>query len=154
LLPGGSKLALPLSSPLVKQASSTPITESGIGALLDRVGRVLDACERGDYSHGRISLLGVRQRSDYGEPLVMVEQNVPAGSDPDVPQGGRREIGFHPQLQLPVLATLFNERGQEVDYYRFDRLQLDIRLDDSDFDPARMGRRPAPDKKTVAVPPL
>jgi len=139
LLPAGHKIALHLDSPLVKSASKTPITEAGIGPLLDRFGRALDACERDDYRLGRLTLRGEQARPDYDVPLIMVEQTIPPNIEPEVPRGGRRMIGFHSQLFLPVLNEMYDEIGQEVGYYRFDRLELGVRLEETDFDPARIG---------------
>jgi len=144
LLPAGHKMALSLDSPLVKKASRTPITEAGIGPMIDRFGRVLDAADRGDFHLGRVTVLGVQERPDYGTPLLMVEERLPANADPDVPRGGRWLLGIHPEQHLPVLSVLYDNTGNEVDYYRFDRLQLDVHLNDTDFDPGPMGRRAAP----------
>ncbi|MFO0929094.1 MAG: hypothetical protein U0736_19080 [Gemmataceae bacterium] len=42
-----------------------------------------------------------------------------------------------------LLVACWDERGQEVEYYRYDRLQAGVRLDDSDFDPERLWGKPA-----------
>jgi hypothetical protein len=34
-----------------------------------------------------------------------------------------------------MLILAKDERGQEVEYYRYDRLQPGVKLDDADFDP-------------------
>jgi hypothetical protein len=145
-LPAGRMMSLTPDSPLVKRASRTPITHAGIGALIDRFGQALDAEERGDAHAGRTTVKGVQKRPDYDTPLLMTEQVLPPGADPDLPNGGRLQVGFHTELHLPVLASLRNEYGVEVDYYRFDRLQLHVSLNDADFDPVRMRQRhqPAP----------
>jgi hypothetical protein len=141
LLPAGRKIALPIDSALVKMANRNPITQAGIGSIIDRFGMVLAACERGDFSKGKMTVLGLQRRSDYENgPLIMVEQVLPPRADDDAPRGGRRLIGFEPNLQLPVLAILYDEHNQEVDYYRFERLQLDVHLNDNDFDPEQMGQ--------------
>ncbi len=140
-VPGGEKLALSLDSPLVRSASPTPITESGIGALIDRFGKEVDRAEQGKE---QIICKGQQQRPDYDVPLHVVEGKLPPGIDPDVPHGGRFLLGFHSELHLPVLSVLYNEVGSEVSYYRFDRLELNVGLTDADFDPAKMGpRKPA-----------
>jgi hypothetical protein len=141
LLPGGHMMSFALDSPMVKQASRTPITQSGIGAMIDRFGQALDAQERGDFSYGRTTVLGLEHRPDYDAPLIFTEQRLPPSTDPDVPRGGRRLIGFHAEEHLPVMAILYDEHDKEVDYYRFDRLQLGVELDDRDFDPVRMAQR-------------
>ncbi len=143
LLPGGQKMALSLDSPLVTRASKTPITESGIGAFIERFGRSVVASEHGNTSTDQLTVRGEQQRPDYDVPLIMVEEKVPPNGDEDIPRGGRRLIGFHSQLHLPVLCILHNEVGQEVSYFRFDRLELNVHLTDADFDPANMGPPPA-----------
>ncbi len=138
----GQKLSLSLDSPLIKSTTRHPITDAGIGAGIRRFGKLLDACDRNDFSMGKVKVLGVQPRPDYDVPLVLVEQTLPTGADPDVPRGGRRLIGFDPQLHLPVLSILYDEQNKEVEYDRFDRLQLGVHLNDTDFDADKMGKRP------------
>jgi hypothetical protein len=121
--------------------SNKPITESGIGAMIDRFGKLVEAQERGDISPGRLEILGKTRRVGYDQPLLLVRETIPPGADPDLPKGGSRLIGFHRTLHLPVLAIVHNDIGQEVDYYRFDRLETNVRLDDKDFEPNQMARR-------------
>jgi len=149
-LMAGRKLSLSLDNPLVKMANPHPITQAGIGPIIERIGRVLSACERGDASQGKLTVLGVQQRPDYDVPLLLVEETLPPRADEDVPHGGRRLLGFHPDLHLPVLAILYDDHNQERDYYRFDRLQLGVHLNDADFDPEQMAKRP--EKKDAPMP--
>lgn len=139
LVPGGKKLSLDVNSPLVKRASRESVTEAGIGPMIERFGDALDASER--IPENKMTVMGIQKRPDYDEPLLLVEQRLPPKVDRDVPRGGRRLLGFHPVLHLPVFNVLTNEVGQEVSHYRFDRLQLDPQLDDADFDPASIGPR-------------
>lgn len=145
LLPAGRRISLPIDSPLVKMANRHPITHAGLGPMIERFGQALDAADRGDFRQGKFTVLGTQGRPDYEEgPLVLVEQTLPPGADEDAPAGGRRLIGFDLRLGLPVLAILYDEQNREVDYYRFDRLQLGVHLNDADFDPDQMGKRNDP----------
>lgn len=144
LVPPGRLMSLPLDSPLVKQASPTPITHSGIGALLERFARAEEAAARGDSGSGSVTVLGIQHRPDYDVPLLMVEQKVPPNTNRDVPRGGRQLYGFHPDLHLPVLSSLRDKQDLEIESFRFDRLQLDVHLNDTDFDPQLMAQRYQP----------
>jgi hypothetical protein len=138
LMPAGRRLSLPIDSLLVRSASKHPITDAGIGAMIEKMGRLLEANARGDKRWGQLTSLGLVNRPDYAGPLEMIEFHVAAGTDVDLPHGGRRFFGFDPQSHLPVLALLHDERDREIEYYRFDRMQLGLHLDDADFDPDRL----------------
>jgi hypothetical protein len=143
LKPAGSRLSLPIDSVFVRMACKRPITEAGIGASINRLGGILDALARGENSRGTLADLGVQTRPDYETPLALVEQTVPHGVDPALPRGGRRLYGFDTQNHLPVLVVTQDDKGQEVEYYRYDRLQYPVRLDDDDFDPDKLwGKAP------------
>jgi Protein of unknown function (DUF1571) len=141
LVPAGRRISMAVDSPLVLAANRHPITDAGIGAMIDRFGQVLEANSRGDFRKGKLTSLGLQQRPDYDTPLYMVEQTVPAGADFDVPHGGRRLIGFSPETHLLVLSVLYDNKDKEIDYARFDRLMLGLNLGDDDFDPEQMGKR-------------
>jgi hypothetical protein len=142
LKPAGSRMALPPDSIFVRMASRHPITEAGIGASVDRLVALLDALERGDTRRGSVADLGTQQRPDYGAPLALIEHTFPAGIDSSFPRGGKRLYGFDLQNHLPVLVTARDDKGQEVEYYRYDRLQYPVRLDNDDFDPDRLWGKP------------
>jgi hypothetical protein len=39
------------------------------------------------------------------------------------------------------LLVTRDDRGQEVEYYHYDRLQFPVRLDDADFNPDRLWKK-------------
>jgi hypothetical protein len=144
LMPAGKRIALAPDSPLVRSASRHPITEAGIGASIDRIGITLAAVERGDRRRGTLGVLVGVNRPEFPVPVNGVEIILPPGVDSSLPRGGRRSYFFDPEEKLPMLICTVDERGKEVEYYRYDRLESPVRLDDSDFDPDRLwGPRPA-----------
>src|SRR5947208_3556785 len=70
--PGGRHLALALDSLLVRSASRYPITEAGIGRLIERYGRLLDAVDN-KQAGAAVKYLGPAQRPEYATPLEGVE---------------------------------------------------------------------------------
>jgi hypothetical protein len=138
LMPAGKRLSLPLDSFLVRSACRYPITEAGIGASIDRFGILLDAIDRGEKRFGTVQLLGSQARPEFSRPLLVVEQSIPPGSEPLLPRGGRRLYGFDQDSHLPLLVTTMDDRGQEVEYYCYDRLQYPVKLDADDFNPDKL----------------
>jgi hypothetical protein len=141
LMPAGKRLSLAPDSALVRANSRHSITEAGFGSIIDRTGVLLKALERGDRTQGAILSVSVQKRPDYPTPLALVEYLVPAGLEPELPRGGRRLVCFDMDVNLPMVIETRDERGQEVEYYRHDRLQFPVRLDDADFDPARVWKK-------------
>jgi hypothetical protein len=137
-VPAGKRFSISPDSLAVRSSSRHPITEAGLGASLDRLSAVLDAQERGDRRRGTLTSLGLVTRTEFSKPLPMIEHTVPAGAESDLPGGGRRLYGFDPETALPVLIVTTDNRGNEVEYYRYDRLQISVRLDDDDFNPDKL----------------
>jgi Protein of unknown function (DUF1571) len=135
--PAGRRLALAPDSMMVRAASKYPITEAGIGNMIARFGRLLDAVQAGG-SGVSVKFLGPVQRPEYATPLEGVECMFPAGREPEIPDGGRRLVYFDPATHFPVLSLTYDQSGHEVDFYCFDRFQLDVKLDDDDFNPDKL----------------
>jgi hypothetical protein len=135
--PAGRRLDLPMDSLLVRSASKYPITEAGVCRSVARFHRLLDDERRG-LPGLTIKNLGMMQRPEFPTPLEMVELTLPPNREPEAPQGGRRLLGFDPMTKWPVFSTTFDPNGREIDYYCFDRFQLNVRLDDDDFDPEKL----------------
>jgi hypothetical protein len=143
LKPAGSRMALPPDSIFVRMASRHPITEAGIGASIERLLVLVNSIEAGDTRRGTLTEIGTQQRPDFNGPLTMIEHTLPPGLDPTLPRGGKRYYGFDAENHLPVLVMARDEKGQEVEYYRYDRFQYPVRLDNDDFDPDKLWGRPA-----------
>jgi hypothetical protein len=138
LMPAGKRMSFAPDSPLVRSASRHPITEAGLGKIIERCGRLLEATERGDPRVGTVRYLGLVKRPEYDVPLEAAEHQIPPGYESSLPRGGTRCIMFDPQSRLPVLIFTRDETGQEVEYYCYDRIGFPVRLDDEDFDPDRL----------------
>jgi hypothetical protein len=138
LLPAGKIISLAVDSPFVRSASRHPITEAGIGASLDRLASLLDAQDRGDHHRGVLTVLESQSRPEFPRPIEAIEHVIPPGVEPELPRGGRRLYCIDPDSHLPLLVTSRNDQGQEVEYYRYDRLQTPVKLDADDFNPAKV----------------
>jgi hypothetical protein len=142
-MPAGKRMALAPDNVLVRSASRHPITEAGIGASIERIGAVVGALQRGDLKRGTLKLLPGVVRPEYSRPVVALEHTIPAGAEGPLPRGGRRVYYFDPDTNLPLVIQTHDERGQEVEYYRYDRLQFPVKLDDDDFNPDKLWGKPA-----------
>jgi hypothetical protein len=143
-MPAGRRMALSPDGALLRSASTHPITELGIGAALDKIGRVQAALGRGDRGLGELAVVGPERRDEFAKPAHGIEHRIPPGADPAVPRGGRRTYWLDPASGLPTLIVTLDADGGEVEYYRYDRLQLAVRLDDEDFDPDGLWGAPTP----------
>jgi len=141
-MPAGKRMALSPDNILVQSASRYPITRAGFGSSLERLLETHAAAGRGDATHGRLADLGVQKRPDYATPLRVVEHQLPPNYEKPLPRGGKRVICFCTECNLPVLVQTFDDQGQECEYYRYDRLQLGVGLDDHDFNPDVLWKKP------------
>jgi Protein of unknown function (DUF1571) len=131
----GKRIALSPDSMLVRANSRHSITQAGVGTLIDRFGRLIAAMEKGDTTQGTLTHLGKVKRAEFCMPIEGVEWKIPPRVDPSLPKGGRRWCYVDPECSLPALIITHDERGQEVEYYRYDRYLFPANLDDADFDP-------------------
>ena len=134
-MPAGKRLSLSPDNPLVKSATRHPITEAGIAASVERLASLLEVIDKGDRKRGALTVVDAVERTEFSKPVSAIEHEVPAGFDPTLPRGGTRTYFFHPDNGLPMLIRTVDENGKEVEYYRYDRLQAEVKLDDADFDP-------------------
>ena len=99
----------------------------------------VEAC---DPRASALKYLGQVQRPEYGaKALEAVHQVIPSGREPQLPRGGQRWWFFDTTLRLPVLLITVDDRGQEVEYYAYDRfVQPTQGLSDEHFNPDNLGR--------------
>ncbi|MHB1426572.1 MAG: DUF1571 domain-containing protein, partial [Gemmataceae bacterium] len=138
LLPPGARLSLSPDNPLVRAASRHPITDAGICHCVESLLALLDAQERGDLRQGTLTAIAPRTRPEYSKPLETMERIIPPGVEPELPRGGRRLMYFDPDWHLPMLVITYDDKGNEVEYYRYDRLITPANLDDDDFNPDKL----------------
>jgi hypothetical protein len=136
----GSRMELAPDSIFIRRSSRHPITDAGICSILEKFGEALAAVEKGQRS---MRALGVVKRPDFDEGVTLegAEDDVPPAADPNLPRGGKRQLYFDTVSHLPVLVITKDERGQEVEYYRFDRFQKNVKLDDDDFNPEKLWKK-------------
>jgi hypothetical protein len=138
LLPAGATLSLSPDNPLVRSASRHPITAAGICHCVETITTQLDAQERGDRRWGTLTAIAPQRRPEYSKPVETIERIIPPNVEPELPRGGRRLMCFDPDWQLPMLVVTFDEKGRQVEYYRYDRMETPVNLDDDDFNPAKL----------------
>src|SRR5262249_23190375 len=138
--PAGKRLDLPPDSMLVRSASRHDITEAGFGEIIQRLVNGLAEYEK-DPTKRQVRYLGIQQRPAYKPPLQGIEDDIPPGSDPHLPNGGRRLLFFDPAIGLPVLIVTRDASDREVEYYCYDHFQYPVKLDDDDFNPDRLWAR-------------
>lgn len=135
--PAERRLDLPADGVLVRSASKYPITEAGLCQSVARFHRLLEDARRGEPGL-TCKYLGAVPRPESATPLEMVELTLPPNREPEAPQGGRRLLGFDAVTKWPVLSITYDPDGREIDYYFFDRFQLNVKLDDDDFNADKM----------------
>jgi Protein of unknown function (DUF1571) len=140
-MPAGKRMEFDPNSPLVRSSSRHPITQAGVGNLIERFSLVVAALERGDTSRGTLQYHGRIQRPEFSQLCEAVEQTVPPGRDPAMPRGGKRWWFFDPVTRFPTLVVTLDHTGHQVEYYCYDLFKLGVRLDDADFNPERLWGR-------------
>ena len=120
--------------------SRRTIDEAGLDYSLRRLGAVLDAQSSGRTENGTLQYAGSRQRPESRQPMECVVQQVPPGREKHLPRGGTRYWYFCTdplveEVGLPTLIITHDEARREVEYYHFDRFNLNIGLRPQDFDP-------------------
>jgi hypothetical protein len=138
----GKRMALPPDGMLVRSATRHPIHQAGIGASIDRLTMIQAAVERGETKQGSLVLLPPTKRPEFDQPVQGLQHVLPPGLDTSLPKGGKRTYFFDPDTELPMLICTVDERGQDVECYRYAWLQPSVKLDDADFDPDQLWGKP------------
>ncbi|MCI0682302.1 MAG: DUF1571 domain-containing protein [Gemmataceae bacterium] len=138
LMPGGTRFKIAPDNLLVKNKSRYPITEAGVGALIDRFGELAQALERGDPRAGSAKYLGQLKRKEFETKVEVVVHAIAPGWEPLLPSGGQRLWCFDPEHGLPVLIVTHDNLEREVEYYCHDRFEFPGRYRDDEFDPDKL----------------
>lgn len=142
LMPAGKRMSFEPDNILVRSSSRHPVTSAGVGNLIERFSTVLEGMERNDPSVGTATYLGRQKRPEFSVPVEAVEWKIPAELESSLPRGGRRWCFFDPDNNLPALLITHDDQGQLVEYYRYDRFQFPVTLDNDDFNPDRLWPKP------------
>jgi hypothetical protein len=141
-LGAGKHFEVAPDDPRVLSRSRYTITDTGVGALIDRFGQILESCERGENRLGTLKYLGRLPRQELDEPAEAVLQSIPPGVERGLPRGGQRFWFFDAtNHRFPVLIQTLDDRGGLVELYCYDNFLFPGRLRDDDFDPARLWKR-------------
>jgi hypothetical protein len=133
---GSRRISLPLESPQLLARSRHPVTELGLGALIDQFGTLVDAVERGDQRGGSVRYLGRLQRPEFDGPVEVALHVIPPGVERGLPRGGQRLWFFDSNLSFPILVITRDYQGREVEYYRYEELLFPAaRWGDDHFNP-------------------
>ena len=132
--------------PLVKSKTRYSIREAGLGTPIARVAGWVAKAEAGKIPADNLTYLGEVNRKEYAYPLVGVQLKLRPGDDAHMPNGGMRQWFFDPKADsasyaFPVLIIATEPNGKEVEYYLFEKVKLNVKLTDADFDPARLGKK-------------
>jgi len=128
---------------LVRARCRYAITEADFGSTIQRFGQIVARNERGDHSFGTLKHVGQVRRPEYERPLDEIVQVLAPRCDPLLPGGGERHWFFDPQWKLPVLVIANDHTGLEVEYYCNDRFESPVGLDDNDFNPDLLWKKPS-----------
>jgi hypothetical protein len=117
-----------------------PVVETGIGALIERFGKLVEAHDRGA-PIGTLKYLDKVKRPEADVPLETVLHVFGPGVDPTLPQGGQRLWFFDPDLHFPILVIAHDAQKREAEYYFYDKLLFPSRVPEETFNPATIGRK-------------
>jgi len=108
------------------QESRHPITEVGLGYIIDRL-------EQGS-RHGLISVRRVVEEELDGQPVVRFEFDVSTGASPVGVAGARRIIVWVDRaMTLPVKVEILDAGGKALERHRYRNLRVNVGLPDSVF---------------------
>ena len=137
----GKRMSFSIDNPLVRNASRHSVREASFGFMLSTVGTMISHQKENNPKLGSIQYIGKIRRPDIEGEIELVECRLAAGAELALPEGGRRLYGFDPVLGNPVLLQTFDLKGQEVEYYRYDRFFFKG-LEEDDFNPEVLWAQP------------
>lgn len=128
---------------MVRSKTRHDIRQAGLGEAVRQLGNVVDIIAKDPVQRQRLRYLGQVTRPECAAKMEAVEEIIAAKTEPLLPQGGKRVYFFDtgatcPSKDLPVLVIAYEIKGKElkeVEYYCFDNMMTNLRLDGRDFDP-------------------
>jgi outer membrane lipoprotein-sorting protein len=129
MLVGAVTVSLDPQSPRARKGGRHPITDVGIGRLLDLIS---DNAYRG-IQHGELTIGEDGQHATFDRPTQRYTLHWPT----DPAKGYycmTARIDVDRQYRLPIYAEIFDWDGQLIERYGYLELRLDPGLTDADFD--------------------
>ena len=116
------------------------VEEACLGVSVRKFGELVGSATAATRDPGALQHLGPQQRAEFRTPMECILQRIPAGAEKHLPQGGTRYWYFCTDARvqecgLPTLIVTLDEQRREVEYYCFDRFQINVGLRPEDFDP-------------------
>jgi hypothetical protein len=133
---GGKRLSLSPDKASLAALGRHPLTEMGLGPLVERFGSLVAGAAAGDFRRGGVQYLGLVKRPEFKDRVEGALQTIPPDVERGLPKGGQRWWFFDPQLHLPVLVYTQDPSGHAVEWYCFDRLLFSAHpLGEEEFNP-------------------
>jgi hypothetical protein len=138
----------PLSpdNPQVKERTRYSIRDAGYGTPIAKVANWVTKAETGKIPPDALTFLGPVERKEFPYPLIGVSLKLRPGDEATMPNGGTRQWFFDPNADStsfgwPVLIIATEPNGKEVEYYLFEKVKLQVRFNEADFVPERLGKK-------------
>jgi hypothetical protein len=129
----------------IRSKARHDIRDSGMGMSIVWMGKVLAQIDRDPSQVNRLRYIGRKERLERKTGLDAIEERIPPGWEPLLPQGGQRTTYFDPDAAspsfgLPILVVTLDSNGKEVEYYWFDKLNP-FKPTNADFDPDKIWKK-------------
>jgi hypothetical protein len=116
---------------LARRSSRHPVTDTGIGRMLDVVSESMQRA----LAAGELKIVAVRTHTVFGREARQVEGRLPA--DPRKGYYAPRVVmDFDLDLKLPIRIAVYDSEDRLLESYGYEHLQLNVGLSALDFDPA------------------
>jgi hypothetical protein len=130
----------------VKEKARYSIRDSGFSRKINELNALVAKIEAGKASADSLVYQGGMKRDEYEHPLVGLTHVLRPGDDPLMPTGGSRHYFFDMKKEsqsygLPVLVIATDPKGNEAEYYLFEKFKSPANLTDADFHPDRFKKK-------------
>jgi hypothetical protein len=124
-------LSLDPNGALAMRHSRHPVTDTGIGRMLEVVSESLQRA----VAAGELAVGGLSTHSVYGRRCRRIEGRLPA--DPAKGYYAPRVVmDFDLESKLPIQIAIYDAEDRLIEQYGYEDLQVNVGLSELDFDPA------------------
>ena len=124
-------LSLDPNGSLALRSSRHPVTDTGIGRMLEVVSESMDRA----LAAGELEIVESRPNTVFGRRAHRFEGRLP--SDPRKGYYAPRVVmDFDLESKLPIQIAIYDAEGRLLERYGYEHLQLNVGLSARDFDPA------------------